>query len=312
MIVGAGAPVVAVPAVVELAIISVAIALILLRRVWVSTFGHLLREVAKPIGAVNFSFRVFGHGFSIGFGWLAELITGVDTTALHLLGAGITATEWAANRLWQQIAYVLHATSRMLGDLAESTYRELSYLRYQTLPRYVRQALHPLASKVEWLIHRLEHLEVNPTTIIHRTVRVLDPRVASLERDVARLEHAVASTGAAVLGPPVAAALPAAAPVVHGIDAIRARLGKLTRELAPAAVAGLVAAALGALRLGWLKCSNVRRAGRQVCGMDADLLESLLAGTLVIFGTVSLVEFAEEMQVLIADIERPVRAFWRA
>jgi putative effector of murein hydrolase LrgA (UPF0299 family) len=306
VITAAVAPVAVAPAIVELAIIFLALALIMLRRAWVSTFGHLLRTLASPFRSANVSFKVLGHGVTIGFGWVADLLEGVDRSALHLLGAGIQATEWAANRLWQLLAYFVHETGRVLGDLAEAQYHALQILWRQSIPGLILAHLHPLASKVEWLIHRLAHLDVNPTTIIHRTVKVLDPRVAALERDLAHLQRVVAASGAAVLAPPTAIPVPGLGGIEHGIDAVRSRLGKLARALSPAAIAGLVASALVGLRLGWLKCSKVERTAKHLCGMDEDVLAGLLAGTAVIFGTVSLVEFARAMQ------DDATREFWRA
>jgi hypothetical protein len=91
-----------------------------------------------------------------------------------------------------------------------------------------------------------------------------------------------------------------------------ARLGKLERLLGASALAGALAVALGRLGLGWVRCSNVSRVGKSVCGMDTQLLESLLADALIVAGTLSLVEFAEEMQGVTELAVRPVSAFWRA
>lgn len=304
--------VLAVDGLAELAIISVAIALILMRRVWVSTFGKLLLTLAGPFDKVNWRFSVLGHGFSFGFGWVATLLRHTNSAALALFGAGITATDYAAKRLWHWTAYLVEQTGRVIGDLAESTYSELRYLRHISMPGFVHAALHPIASKVEWLIHRMQHLEVNPTTIIHRVTRVLDPRVKTLEHDVARLEHAVALAGAAVLTPPIPVRLPGLAGIRTGLDAIRARVGRLAHELSPAVLAGLVATALVTLRLGWLKCGGVRRVARHACGMDRDALDVLLEATTLIVGTVSLVEFARGMQGLTDEIAAGTTAFWRS
>jgi hypothetical protein len=297
--------------VVELSILAIAIALILLRRVWVSTFGHLLLELAKPFDHAGFTINLGFRKIKLGLQWVATILRGLNAAALHLLGAGIDATDYAAKRLWHWTAYMLESVGRVVGDLAEQVEQELSYLWRQSIPRYVHAALHPLASKVEWLIHYVEHTVAHPTTIVRPVTRVLDPRIASLEREVKRLAATVEADGAAVLAPPIAVPFPHVGDVLHGIDALRARLGKLTRQLAPAAVAALVVAALGSLRLGWLKCGNVARFGRHVCGMDGDLLDTLLADTVLVFGTVSLVEFASEMTNLQDEIAGAVRRFWR-
>lgn len=76
------------------------------------------------------------------------------------------------------------------------------------------------------------------------------------------------------------------------------RIRALEKKLAvPVGVAAVVAA-LGRLGLGWIRCNNVRRAGRSVCGIDTNLLDELLLGTVGIFGVVSVVEFAKGLQAI--------------
>jgi len=78
-----------------------------------------------------------------------------------------------------------------------------------------------------------------------------------------------------------------------------ARLWKWTRahgrQVATSIGLGALAIALGRLGLGWLRCSKVSRLGRRACGLDEALLTDLLEDTLVILGTISLVEFAREL-----------------
>jgi hypothetical protein len=91
----------------------------------------------------------------------------------------------------------------------------------------------------------------------------------------------------------------------------KGQIGRLGKLATVAGLVGLVAGSLAKLGNGWLRCPRVNDAGKKVCGMDAGLLESLLADTLLIAGTVSLVEFAKGMQGITADVAGPIRAFWR-
>lgn len=313
-LVHAVAPVAVAPAIVELAVLSLIIFLLLLRRAWVSTFGRLLRGAADKIDSLHKDIPLPWPGKRLRFRlWgLAGVLRAIDQQALNLLGAGIEANQWAAHNLWHWIAYMLDSIGRVVGDHAEAVEAELRRLWERSLPAYVSARLHPLASKVEWIIHRLEHEASQAQAAARPLTRALDPRVAQLEAEVARLAAVATTFGAAVLAPPVAIPRPDVHGVTRGIDDLRARLGRLSRLLNPAAVLGLVAAALATLRLGWLKCGNVRRAGEHVCRMDAGVLDGLLAGTLAVFGTVSLVEFAEELSGLMDEIEPAVRGFWRA
>lgn len=303
--------VVAVDGIVELGLIALCLFLILTRRAWVSTFGALLLSLAESIDKAKITIPVPFHKVTLGFGWVADLLRGVNRSALHLLGALIEINQAAAITLWHWTAYLLESTGRVIGDLAESVERELSYLRKWVLLPLIRAALHPLASKVEWLIHRIEHLAAHPATIVRPILRIVDPRVARLEAQVKALAHAVASVGAAIPHPAIHVTAPGIPGIRHGLDAVRDTLGRVVRVLTPAGIVGLVAAGLVALRLGWLKCSNVRRTAEHVCGMDADLLDTLLAGTVAIFGVVSLVEFAEGMQGITTELERGVTGFWK-
>jgi hypothetical protein len=90
-------------------------------------------------------------------------------------------------------------------------------------------------------------------------------------------------------------------------EKIRANEGRF----AGLAFAGAVAVALGRLGVGWIRCTKVGRLGRTACGMDDSLLESLLAGTLLIVGTISIVELAKELQAITPEVVDGVRAVIR-
>lgn len=125
--------------------------------------------------------------------------------------------------------------------------------------------------------------------------KVATARIKALEHDVAVLKSRVAHSVAVGVG---AVAMPF--PRIGNLErtvkaqgrALR-RLGK--RTLAPAAI---VAAALAVpkLGLGWLRCRNVKRTGKAICGLDADTLTALLAGTLILTEQISLAALARELQ----------------
>lgn len=107
----------------------------------------------------------------------------------------------------------------------------------------------------------------------------------------------------------VAAVIPRVGRVERDLSGAWARIRSISRRLAPAAIVAGVVMALGRLRLGWVRCSRVGRVGRRVCAMDNSMLDALLAGTLVIVGTYSLVQFAELMQEVTDDVADDIRAF---
>jgi len=75
--------------------------------------------------------------------------------------------------------------------------------------------------------------------------------------------------------------------------------------------AGMLTYALGRIGAGWIRCSNVRRLGRAACGMNPNLLEAVLAGTLVIASPVSIVELTKACQAFTAEAEDGLKWFVR-
>ena len=87
-------------------------------------------------------------------------------------------------------------------------------------------------------------------------------------------------------------------PKLPSIRDVLRRLRKLEKGATRAAFAAALAVALGRLGLGWIRCNNVKKAGKSVCGIDMGLLDELLLGTTAIFGAISVVEFAEGLRAI--------------
>jgi hypothetical protein len=88
----------------------------------------------------------------------------------------------------------------------------------------------------------------------------------------------------------------------------RAWLRRIARSLWAAGLAGLFIRAL-ARRFPWLFCRKVKGVGQRVCGLDAGLLDSLLLDTLVLSGTISVVQMARELQAIEGAAVNLVRGF---
>lgn len=93
------------------------------------------------------------------------------------------------------------------------------------------------------------------------------------------------------------------------------RLWDRVRGLSRPAIGGLALGALtfalGRLGIGWARCSNVGKVGRSLCGMNPDLLESLLAGAVVVASPISVVELAKAAQKFTSEAEDGLRWFVR-
>lgn len=100
--------------------------------------------------------------------------------------------------------------------------------------------------------------------------------------------------------------------------AIETQLRKPSRQwLRRIAAAMWGAYLLGALlkvlarRFPWLFCRKVRTVGSRLCAIDQDLLNSLLADTLLIAGAISVVSFAQEVKGFMGVAEPAIKAFVR-
>jgi hypothetical protein len=100
-------------------------------------------------------------------------------------------------------------------------------------------------------------------------------------------------------------------PTVPSIPNLWKRVRALEKKLAVPFGLGIVAAALARLGIGWIRCNRVRRVGKGVCGLDDSLIDQWLLGALAIFGTVSIVEFAEGLEAVEEEAISILGAFVR-
>lgn len=168
------------------------------------------------------------------------------------------------------------------------------------------------AHEIPRLIHALAH---GTTKIVSTTVT----RVVRVERTVTKLpqlsqakaRQLVAAAVAGLVAPYLVplrwlrshfAALTHAVahaptlPLPREWADVKARLRNLEKIAKYASVAALVYAGLKALRLTWLRCSNVGKVARRLCGMDTNLINELLLDGVAIFSLLSVVEFANELR----------------
>lgn len=91
------------------------------------------------------------------------------------------------------------------------------------------------------------------------------------------------------------------------------RFRTLNWLLAFTGAAGLVAAGLAKLGLGWMsRCKNLKHIGPSFCSADLGSMIRLLEGLAVIVGEWSLLDFAKELQPLVVEGATEVRHFWTA
>lgn len=282
----------------EFATLMLLLALVFLRFAWVNTLGALFESIGRHIdvGIPTFFFGDF-HPFA----FIAHLFLGANNVVLNSLGFWIGKTEYAYHRLVLWCSYILNATAAETAALAEDMWGALRWLYGAVSPAKVGKIA---VQALPWPVtHLIKLFFPHPAAINKAAADVphLAVRVARLERELAHI-----ATGSIAV--PV--------PHVPGIERDLGRLNEKIRRLgwlgAFAGLAGLGTALLARLGISWVRDPCAKRVVKGWCGVNPSLFETLLADTLLIVGTVSLVEFAKGMQTVVADVEKPVRAFWRA
>jgi hypothetical protein len=188
-----------------------------------------------------------------------------------------------------------------------------------------------------WLLfHELPKLAHAVPKLATQVVHSVTTRVIHVERTIVKLPKLTKAQAKALVSAAVAtyihpfladlrwlrshfraltAVLPRVLPIPHvpTFPNIWKRIRALEKKLAvPVGIAAVVAA-IGRLGLGWVRCNNVRKAGRSVCGIDSSLLDSLLLDTLAVFSIVSVVEFAHGLRSIedeaVGILHRLIREF---
>ena len=243
------------------------------------SLGRLLIYFADKLDAIRF-LRVRP------LGPLASALRYVHKQTDHFLAEGMLACEKATVYLLVQMRNLLVWAVRETADLAEATAHALGMQRLVNVPDIVNALLAPLRSAI-----------------------------AQLRRTAIALDHQIEATfgrarrGIDALTKPVTKTLPKA------IRNVGARVGRIERTYASkkwwakhwesvlggTVAVGIFTAALSRLGLRWLRCSNVKKAGKGICGMDSSLLEDLLFGVATFALVLNLEEFAKQMGDVVED-----------
>jgi hypothetical protein len=209
---------------------------------------------------------------------LAAALRFVDGNIRAGLGLAATNTERGALLLFHLAARQLDRLGDAIGGLAFDVAQALTHALDVTVPNAIYAAQRGLLHRIRAAEATAAAAAVAGTQALHRFEGVITGRVGGLTRDV---------------------------------TALKRRLLHAERALAGAGAAVLVGAALTRLGFKWLRCRNVGRLAKRACAADVDFIESLIAGSLLFYGTVSIVEFAHELQALeaegVAAIRRLVR-----
>jgi hypothetical protein len=160
---------------------------------------------------------------------------------------------------------------------------------HHAIPHAIHVATVPIWRGIDHLERDLHHLTQRLAHFARGIDRLLTHRVLPAIR---HLEHAVDVTIPRALG----RIRTRVGTLEHDLaHPSRAWLKRLARSMWAVALFGLLIRTL-AKRFPWLFCRKVKTVGNRLCGLDQDLLNSLLLDTILISGTISVVEFAKDLQ----------------
>ncbi len=283
-------------------------ALIATSRGYQYSFGILLARLAHVFRSIRIGIPHVGH---IGLGALGDAVDSVNNFILAKLGEGIDATSHALVYVWGSLASVVTELGQTIGDLAEGTERALIELYRYTIPHVVSIATAPIVRSVQALAARVVALEHRAVSTITHTVNVVAPSLARLAARVHALEHRVVHAVTVTLPAAIDNPWPRVRGLGRELDAIKSRLRRLEKPVAAVGVGVVAGTVLGKLGLGWTRCSKVGRLGKAACGFPEGEIEALLAGALVVAGSISVVQLARDCQSFTGDVDDALRFFVR-
>lgn len=249
-----------------------------LREGWDHTIGYGLRWVAGQIRGVTVSVYFWSvHPLD----FLADALDWIANEISHYLAVAALNSEHAATAMWHLTARVFWWSVHETKALAIDTWHALEHAVTVTVPDAAKWA-------------RREAVAV-----AHRIVNTEAAARRAADRELSHLAHVAVADAELGIHRAEAALDWSEAQVGHIRDYIKGlagRVAQLERQLSRAAIIGLIGATIFTeFGLGWLRCGNVGKAGKQLCGLGTDLVEALLLGTLAVEGTVSLVSITHEL-----------------
>lgn len=259
-------------------------ALFCMQQFYTYTFGALLHGLTSALNKVPF----------IGLG--DKTVGQVNNFVQAQIGHALSGAETSVGRTWHALSYVARLTASTVEFLAHSTLDAINALTRSSIPDAVRGAVVPNVSRLSAAVASL-------TSSVAGIRRDLYARVGELERDIGR----VYGRAHAEVGDLRAHALPALWGEVGALERelgdlrgythriLTHRVGRLEARLAAAALTAAAIAAIARVAP-WVRCSNVGKLGRAVCRTEHNFLDSLLAGSLLIVGTISLAQMARELR----------------
>ncbi len=230
---------------------------------------------------VGFADWLDGHAISVSrftvrpFGAIAGALRRVDRAVTVALEDWVRGSEIAIAFLWDQMGRQIDLLTQWTADFGNTVAGTFSTVTRQTIPNAERRA-------IEFVTHRTGALT-------SRVAEITSVALPGMNADILGLRGRVGTLRDTLRG-------------------VRSRVDAHAKLLAPAGFAALTMIAIRRMGLGWLRCGNVRRFGRSLCGLDPSILDAALLAGLVLGGTVSIERLTRELLNQSDEVERALRA----
>jgi hypothetical protein len=261
-----------------------------LRIIWAATIGWVFVSLAGQLDRVRLP-RIVGGGHL--FGSVSAFLRSVDRNVRHALAYAALRSEnavaWLINKMWFQLLWM----ARELSALAHATEHALSTITVTGVEKALKVTAATLGRRLLAVTGVLSVLNLVAIPLIRRQIVALGHRIT----------HAVAIPAHAIAG-----ALPRIGRLERRAESQAHRLTKLEKATVGIGTAAFGLALLRRLGLGWLKCDRVGRAGKAVCGMNPNLLESLLVDVAVLTIALDLRAFTRELQSVTGEAAHLIRS----
>ncbi len=225
------------------------------------------------------------------------------------------------------LMWTFSTTAKLTADLAEATWHALDYWKRQTTRHVGANTGQSISPRIKTLEREYKGIEGEIRTLerklanqgkvgaaksspvgmnISGRIRVLERKLHGIDAQIAKLTH-----GEHVLGQRIGAqgkVVPRTAPRV--VPRTRAPARHWTDILTKTAAAALVGASLARLGLKWIRCPNVGKFGKWLCGSPASLMDALLAALTLVIATEGIVPFAHQVEDIFGSATGFVRKFW--
>lgn len=264
--------------------------------VWVHTFGRMLQALANLLkydrGIIHLDF--------------GGPIRALDDTVRNALVNGAKKAEHLAGYFFHGCAVIARWMAREIEQTANDVADWAEWFQHAHLPKWVKALVYAtfppalIARLVQAAIHaNLPHVGRAVTTKVEHVVTHTVTRIVR------------ASSGAVAI-PGWVIRLPSrVGDVEHDLSGLKRRVKSLEKYAGATAAVALFTAALAKLGLKWIRCRNTKKAGKRLCGLDGGLLDALLLGTTLIVGTISLRDFAREVEGVTEEVSGLIHGFIR-